>query len=132
MKKLMMVLMACLASSVAFCRSLSIDLRKSASKGVVRAMAQRHVASAAVEDSGFIRKVNLDAGVADVGTVAVGDELALTLFEDVSVTLTLKQQMPSPMGGAVFLAETSGYEGVKNAVVLRTAVSSFRRWRQKA
>ena len=91
--------MACLASSVAFCRSLSIDLRKPAPKGVVRAMAQRHVASAAVEDSGFIRKVNLDAGVADVGTVAVGDELALTLFEDVSVTLTLKQQMPSPMGG---------------------------------
>ena len=53
--------------------------------------------------------------------IATGDELIFTLFEDVEITLTLGEQMPSPLGGDVFLAEASGYDGVKNAVVLRTS-----------
>lgn len=81
----------------------------------------RLMSAAPAQTDGVLRAFDLDAGVADVGDVAVGDELKLTLFEDVALTLTLKEKMPSPLGGDVFIAEASGYEGVKNAVVLRTA-----------
>ena len=54
------------------------------------------------------------------GEVAVGDELVFTLFDDVTIALTLKEKMQSPLGGDVFLAEVSGYEGMKTAVVLST------------
>ena len=120
MKKLTMVLFGCMAVSLAWGRSFPIDLRQTATRNGVRAVAQRR-SSPSATDSGFLRCVNLDAGSADVGQVAVGDELSFTLFDDVSITLTLTKQMQSPLGGDVFLAEASGYEGVKNAVVLRTA-----------
>ena len=103
-------------------KSFSVDLRPSVAKKGFRVQTRAKLASVAsnmVDDA--LRRVNLDAGVADVGAVAVGDELAFTLFDDVSITLTLKKKMPTPLGGDVFLAEASGYEGVKNAVVLRTA-----------
>ena len=96
-------------------KSFSLDLRRPAAKPVPTLKA----ASEAI-DPDSIRRVDLDAGSADVGAVAVGDELVLTLFDDVSITLTLKKQMPAPIGGDAFLAEASGYDGVKNAVVLRT------------
>ena len=79
------------------------------------------MSAAPPKDDGALRSFDLDAGVADVGEIAVGDELAFTLFDDVAITLELKEKMPSPLGGDVFIAEASGYEGVKNAVVLRTA-----------
>ena len=118
--KLLPVLVGCLAASFAWGKSFSIDLRQPVTSNAVRAMAQVKTAAVVSENADFLRKVNLDAGTADVGEVAVGDELAFTLFDDVAVTLTLKKQMPSPLGGDVFLAEASGYEGIKNAVVLRT------------
>ena len=97
-------------------KSFSLDLRRPAAKPVPTLKA----ASEAI-DPDSIRRVDLDAGSADVGAVAVGDELVLTLFDDVSIMLTLKKQMPAPIGGDAFLAEASGYDGVKNAVVLRTS-----------
>lgn len=81
----------------------------------------RLMSAAPAQTDGVLRAFDLDAGVADVGEIAVGDELTFTLFDDVTLTLTLKEKMPSPLGGDVFIAEASGYEGVKNAVVLRTA-----------
>jgi len=110
-----MVMAGCLAVSAAAAwgRSLSLDLRRPVANS-------SRVAALASADSDCIRSVNLDAGSADVGAVSVGDELLLTLFDDVRLVLTLKKQMPSSFGRDVFLAEVSGYDGIKNAVVLRT------------
>lgn len=110
------VMVAYFAVFSAWGKSLSLDLRLPAASSAVALKA----ASAAI-DPDSIRRVDLEAGSADVGAVSVGDELALTLFDDVSITLTLKKKMPAPIGGDAFLAEVSGYDGVKNAVVLRTA-----------
>ena len=122
MKKLVMMAAAgCLAAFASWGRSFSIDLRQPAARTGARAVANFNVVSSEVGDSGFIRRVDLEALRADVGAVEVGDELSFALFDDVTVTLTLKSRMPSPLGGDVFLAEASGYEGVKNAVVMRTA-----------
>ena len=110
------VMAAYFAGFSAWGKSLSLDLRLPAanSASVLKS------ASAAI-DPDSIRRVDLEAGSADVGAVAVGDSLSLTLFDDVSVTVTLTKKMPAPIGGEVFLAEVSGYDNVKNAVVLRTA-----------
>ena len=96
-------------------RSFSLDLRESRRSGT------RLFSAATPGGDGAFRAFDLDAGVADVGEVAVGDELSLKLFDDVAITLTLRERMPSPLGDDVFIAEASGYDGVKNAVVLRTA-----------
>lgn len=69
---------------------------------------------------GVVRRFNLAAGVADVGIISCGDELQFSLFDDVTLTLTLKEKTPSPLGGDVFLAEIDGCEGTLSAVVLRT------------
>ena len=66
-------------------RSVSLDLRNKAPAG-----AKMRLASVATSGTdGTLRSFNLDAGVADVGEVAVGDRLAFTLFDDVAVTVTL-------------------------------------------
>ena len=116
-KLIVALMMGSLVASESWGKSFSVDLRRPAPKAVTQAVTKLRSVSG---DSEFLRKANLDAGSADVGKVAVGDEISFTLFDDVFVTLTLKTQMPSPLGGDVFLAEASGYEGVKNAVVLRT------------
>ena len=109
-----------LLAGVAWGKSFSLDLRNSGK--ATKAFAANHSGPAtSYATDGILRSFDLDAGVADVGEVAVGDELTFTLFDDVSITLTLKVKAPSPLGGDVFLAEASGYSGVKNAVVLRTA-----------
>ena len=96
--------------------SFTRDLRNRRAGGT-----RPRLAAAAQEADGALRSFALGAGVADVGEVAVGDALTVTLFDDVTVSLVLKEKMPSPLGGDVFLAEAAGYEGVKNAVVMRTA-----------
>ena len=109
-----------LLAGVAWGKSFSLDLRNAGTS--TRAVAANHSGPAMTfATDGILRSFNLDAGVADVGEVAVGDELTFTLFDDVALTLTLKVRVPSPLGGDVFLAEASGYGGVKNAVVMRTA-----------
>ena len=98
----------------AFAKHVSLDLRPTGA-------ARRLKAALPAGGSGTLRSFNLDAGSADAGAVAVGDELTFTLFDDVSLKLTLKERMRSPIGGDVFLAEVWRYEGIKTAVVLRTA-----------
>ena len=100
-------------------KSFSLDLRNQ--NTAAKSYAANHSGpSVTFETDGVLRTFDLDAGVADVGEVAVGDELTFTLFDDVTITLTLKTKASSPLVGDVFLAEASGYGGVKNAVVLRT------------
>ena len=124
MKKIvgLVLLAGCLISTTAWGRSFSIDLRAPAAGATSRARMQAKLATSPLGQSdGTLRRVDLDAGIADVGEIEVGDELSFTLFDDVAVTVTLAEKMPTPLGGEAFLAEASGYEGVKNAVVLRTS-----------
>ena len=120
-KQLLVLTAACLAVAMTRAKDFSLDLR--APKTVTNGRAMRAGSSVlpAFAGSGALRKVDLAVGASDVGAVNVGDKLSLTLFDDVKVDLVLKQRMPSPLGGDVFLAEVSGYEGLQNAVVLRTA-----------
>ena len=110
-----LVVLFVLGACTAWGRFVSVDLRRPVSP---RAAAR--LMSATPNDSGTLRHVDLDAGAAEVGDVDVGDELEFTLFDDVRITLLLADRSPSLLGGDVFLAEASGYGGVKNAVVLRT------------
>ena len=104
-----------LGACTAWGRSVTLDLRSPVSP---RAAAR--LMSASSDDFGTLRHVDLDVGAAEVGDVDVGDELEFTLFDDVRITLLLTDRSPSLLAGDVFLAEASGYGGVKNAVVLRT------------
>ena len=106
MKTAITFVMAVVSVFAAYGKSISLDLRGPVSN------------SAKVQG---LRCTTLAPKSADVGAVAVGDELSLALFDDVKPVLSLKKQMPSSLGGEAFLAEVSGYEGVKNAVVLKTA-----------
>ena len=116
-KKLVAMALATSALLGAYGRSFSLDLRVPRQSG-----SRANLMSATpAQDEGAIRSFDLDAGAADVGAVALGDDLTFTLFDDVVLTLTLKEKMPSPLGGDVFLAEVAGYEGIKTAVVLCTA-----------
>ena len=119
-RKLIRLLAVALATGAmfgAYGKSFSLDLRKLRQDG---ARAKLLVA-APVPDEGTLRSFDLDAGVANVGAVALGDELTFALFDDVTLTLVLKEKLPTPLGGDAFLAEVAGYEGIKTAVVLRTA-----------
>ena len=118
-KKLFVLALVCMASVVMQGRTFSLDLRTPSMDG--RVSRAKLVAPSADSGDGVLRRVNLDAGAADVGEVAAGDELKVTLFDDVTFSLTLKRKMVSPFGGDVFLAETSGYDGIKTAIVLRNA-----------
>ena len=115
----MMVLAECLVSATVWGKSFSLDLRPNPAKAGGNRAARDQLAAAVAD--GVVRSFNLDAGAADVGAVALGDVLAFTLFDDVTLSLTLKEKMLSPLGGDVFLAEVAGYEGIQTAVVLRTA-----------
>ena len=117
-KGLLMMALGCFVALTAPGRILPLDLRapEAGTKGAARGLALQQA-----NPDGTLRKTNLEAGVADLGMVEVGDTLSLTLFENVSIDLVLTEKMPSPLGGDAFIAEASGYEGIKNAVVLRTA-----------
>ena len=117
MTRLTMTVLAACAMLCTYGKTFSLDLRELRKGGAKTRLA----ASAKSQGDGTLRSFNLGAGVVDVGEVAVGDELTFTLFDDVTLKLTLKEQMQSPLGGDAFLAEAEGYEGVKNTVVLRTA-----------
>ena len=85
------------------------------------------------EPTGILRATSLPAGKTQAEPLAVGDELSFALFDDVTVTLSLAERTEAPLGGATFLAEVSGYDGMKNAVVMQTSdglqvdVQDFRR-----
>ena len=103
-------------SSSSWGRSVSLDLRNvSAAK---RAVAVNGGTSGA---DGTLRSFDLNAGVADVGEVAIGDELSFKLFDDVELTLKLVKKMSNPTGSEMFLAEAGGYDGIVSAIVLRNA-----------
>ena len=117
-KRLLMMALGCFVVLTAPGRTFPLDLRAPAER--TNALL-KNVKYQRVSLDGVLQEASLDAGTADVGAVEVGDTLSLTLFANVSIDLVLKERMPSPLGGDAFIAEVSGYDGIKTAVVLRTA-----------
>ena len=117
-KRLLMMALGCFVVLTAPGRTFPLDLRAPAER--TNALL-KNVKYQRVSLDGVLQEASLDAGTADVGAVEVGDTLSLTLFANVSIDLVLKEKMPSPLGGDAFIAEVSGYDGIKTAVVLRTA-----------
>ena len=76
--------------------------------------------SAAPMVDGCVRMCELPAGAAATEPLAVGDKVAMRLFDGTEVSIVLSERMESPLGGEAFIGEMEGYGGVKNAVVLRT------------
>lgn len=74
----------------------------------------------AVVTNGILQSTSLSAGATDTTPLAVGDELTFLLFDGVEITVRVTERTESPLGGESFLGEVSGYDGVKNAVVLQT------------
>ena len=130
MKEMLLSCVTILAAGAAMCASVEFDLRPER-----RLMMAAANSAAVTAPTGLVRKTSLPAGRTRTAPLAVGDELAFRLFDDVTVTLTLTERTESPLGGETFLATASGCDGLKNAVVMQTAsglqvnVQDFRRGR---
>lgn len=61
----------------------------------------------------------LDAGAASTGSLAVGDVLRLSVYDDVTLSLTLVAREEAPLARASFQAEVSGANW-RDAVVTET------------
>ena len=83
-----------------------------------KASSSRRLSSSA---GSCLQTATFPAGVTATGALSVGDTLAFLLFEDTEIRVTLSERMESPLGGEAFIGTVSGYDGVKNAVVLQTA-----------
>ena len=114
MKEMLLSCVTILAAGTAMGASVAFDLRPT------RKLMKAAVAPTG-EPTGILRTTSLAAGKTLTGPLAVGDELSFALFDDVTVTLSLAERTEAPLGGETFLAEVSGYDGMKNAVVMQTS-----------
>ena len=71
------------------------------------------------EEAGTLRQTVLDAGAASTGSLAVGDVLRLSVYDDVTLSLTLVAREEAPLARASFQAEVSGANW-RDAVVTET------------
>lgn len=99
---------------------IALDLREKASTATTGGRPGLLSAPAAAPDAEG-RRFTLAPDAAAVDALAVGDILALSLFDDVELTLTLVKKMSNPTGSDMFVAEVAGYEGIVSATVLRNA-----------
>jgi len=109
---------ACLSVSAA---SHVVDYRRTAAPALK--LARVGVQASVTMEEGVLQRTDIpriDAPVLDA-ELAVGDEISFALFEGVTITLTLRERVPTASGDEAYLAEAAGYEGVRNAVVVRTA-----------
>ena len=105
-----------LAAASAVASEITLDLRP-------RAVRTRGVAALRAtqteEEAGTLRQTVLDAGAASTGSLAVGDVLRLSVYDDVTLSLTLVAQEEAPLARASFQAEVSGANW-RDAVVTET------------
>lgn len=105
-----------LAAASAVASEIALDLRP-------RAVRTRGVAvpraTQTEEEAGTLRQTVLDAGAASTGSLAVGDVLRLSVYDDVSLLLTLVAREEAPLARASFQAEVSGANW-RDAVVTET------------
>ena len=107
------LLVACAFASSADAATTTIDLRTPP-----KASSSRRLSSSA---GSCLQTATFPAGATATGALSVGDTFAFLLFEDTEILVTLSERMESPLGGEAFIGTVSGYDGVKNAVVLQTA-----------
>lgn len=105
-----------LAAASAVASEIALDLRP-------RAVRTRGVAAPRAtqteEEAGTLRQTVLDAGAASTGSLAVGDVLRLSVYDDVSLSLTLVAREEAPLARASFQADVSGANW-RDAVVTET------------
>lgn len=94
-----------------------LDLRGGGTKGPA---AKALLSSAASPADAAVRRTQCGAGASVVRPLAVGDELALRLFDDVSLSLCLRTRTRTAFADAAFLAASGGADGLLDAVVLQT------------
>ena len=92
-----------------------LDLRN-ASSGLPRTT----IAAPQPSEAGVLRRNDLRAGAATLPALKVGDTVALTVFDDVELSVVLKERLESPLGGESFTATLEGYDGFVNVVVVQT------------
>jgi len=94
---------------------VSLDYRRP------RQTAARYAQVSAAAVGGIVRETRLDSSAAPslVRALAVGDRLSVRLFDDVELELRLVETTSAPLGGNAFLAEASGHQGMRDAVVVQ-------------
>lgn len=116
MKRYLCLALLALAAASAVASEIALDLRP-------RAVRTRGVAvpraTQTEEEAGTLRQTVLDAGAASTGALAVGDMLRLSVYDDVSLSLTLVAREEAPLARASFQAEVSGANW-RDAVVTET------------
>lgn len=116
MKRYLCLALLMLAAASAVASEIALDLRP-------RAVRTRGVAvpraTQTEEEAGTLRQTVLDAGAASTGSLAVGDVLRLSVYDDVSLLLTLVAREEAPLARASFQAEVSGANW-RDAVVTET------------
>ena len=105
-----------LAAASAVASEITLDLRPRAvwTRGVAALRATQ-----TEEEVGTLRQTVLDAGAASTGSLAVGDVLRLSVYDDVTLSLTLVAREEAPLARASFQAEVSGANW-RDAVVTET------------
>lgn len=116
MKRYLCLALLAFAASSAVASEIALDLRP-------RAVRTRGVAAPRAtqteEEVGTLRQTVLDAGAASTGSLAVGDVLRLSVYDDVTLSLTLVAREEAPLARASFQAEVSGANW-RDAVVTET------------
>ena len=116
MKRYLCLALLALAAASAVASEIALDLRP-------RVVRTRGVAAPRAtqteEEAGTLRQTVLDAGAASTGSLAVGDVLRLSVYDDVTLSLTLVAREEAPLARASFQAEVSGANW-RDAVVTET------------
>ncbi len=116
MNRYLCLALLALAAASAVASEIALDLRP-------RAVRTRGVAAPRAtqteEEAGTLRQTVLDAGAASTGSLAVGDVLRLSVYDDVTLSLTLVAREEAPLARASFQAEVSGANW-RDAVVTET------------
>ena len=109
-----------LGARLAFAAQYAMDYRPWENRGD----GQRLQASVALPepDEDVLRQVFIPLAEAPVlaAELAVGDEVAVSLFDDAETVLTILEEAPSASGGKSFLASSTGHDGIANAVVVQS------------
>ena len=116
-KSINTLLLACICalSISAEGAAITLNLRSTSQPSAPRLL------SASAPKSSCLQSAAFPAGATATSELSVGDVLTFLLFKDTEIRITLSERMESPLGGEAFLGTVSGYDGVKNAVVLQTA-----------
>ena len=104
----------CMLSGSANATAVTFDLRAAGTSST-------RLLSAPVPTDSCLQSATLPAGATATSALSVGDVLTFLLFADTEIRVTLSERMESPLGGEAFIGTVTGYDGVKNAVVLQTA-----------